>query len=151
MSRIEIHPNGHSSNGSGVERIEVVTRNNGGITDVTGIKGTSEQQMFLFLKRLFPAWEIIYEPVEIWIHYQNGEKEGTRPDFGLQKPNDKTITLLEITTSRNNGTDPKENQKRIMKEANLPNVRFVVLYGGNLMSIMRKHPEANFFRAKRIK
>lgn len=150
MPRIEIHPNVHSPNGNGVKRIEVVIRNGGGITDVTRIKGVSEQEMFIFLRHKFPDWEITYEPVEIWIHSQNGEKEGTIPDFGLRKPNDITITLLEITTSRNNGTDPKENQKRIMREAALPNVRFVVLYRENLKSIMSKHREVKFFRVKRI-
>lgn len=89
--------------------------------------------------------------IRIWIHYLNGDKKGTVPDFGLQKPNDTTTTLLEITTNRRNGTDPKERQRIVMQLAQVPNVRFVVLYRNNLRNIMRKHPEVNFFRTKRIK
>lgn len=150
--------NGHLLNPNG-EKVDVLRRSDGGTIDVTRIKNPSEQQMFLLLKEMFTNWRITYEPLIVWITNPDGTKKGTKPDFMLEKPDSKRLIILEITTQRNNGNDPKEKQKRIMQEAhreiirqmNVENLTFLVLYRNHLIRIRRKHPDFDFFKAKLIR
>ncbi|MDO8620781.1 MAG: hypothetical protein Q7R31_00640 [Candidatus Levybacteria bacterium] len=158
MPKIEMSPNGHLPNPNG-KKVDVMKRSDGGTTDVVRIKSPSEQQMFLLLKEMLPGWKITYEPLIAWIINPDGTKKGTKPDFMLEKPDSKRLIILEITTQRNNGKDPKEKQKRIMQEAHCEIIRqmhvesltFLVLYRNHLVRIRRRHPGFDFFNAKLIK
>lgn len=158
MPNIEMSTNGHLPNPNG-KKVDVLKRSDGGTTDVTRIKSPSEQQMFLLLKEMFPDWRITYEPLIAWIINPDGTRKGAKPDFMLEKPDSKRLILLEITTQRNNGKDPKEKQKRIMREAHneiirqmhVENLTFLVLYRNHLVRIRTRHPGFDFFNAKLIK
>jgi len=121
-----------------------------GPTDITDIQGIAEQQFFLLLKAKLPQRTTVDYESQIFISSNGGGRiEATVPDFIITKPNGVKIAI-EITTENQNGTDPKEKQKRVMRTV-APELRYVVLYRENLMAIQRRHPEFNFFNGKKIK
>jgi hypothetical protein len=126
------------------------------------IRGRTERIFRVFLGEVFPDANISYEPEAFSATTYRHEKHPTiadfalspmmgtattRPDFRVIKPNGKKI-YIEITKDRKNGTDPKLRDKEIMKKA-APNCAYVVLYGGTLMKIQKKHAEFNFFKEER--
>lgn len=113
------------------------------------IKGRTERIFIVFLHRVaFPdAISISYEAKTFTSH---DGKETTKPDCEVVRRDGKTI-YIEITKERRNGTDPKERERRIMREA-APNCPYVVLYNNTLKKIQEKHKGYDFFREdKRIK
>ncbi|MEK7517430.1 MAG: hypothetical protein AAB583_02680 [Patescibacteria group bacterium] len=113
------------------------------------IRGVIEQQLYLLLRNKLSGAEIRYEPYEFEHTTEDGKTEKTIPDFYIRKPNG-AVTIIEVTAALwSPANDPKEKQKRIMREA-APNTKYVVLYRHNLTSIQSKHPEISFFGSRKI-
>jgi hypothetical protein len=128
------------------------------------IRNRTERIFRVFLDKVFPNANIAYEPEPFSAIIYRREKHPTipdfaldpmmgaattRPDFRITKPNGKKI-YIEITKDRKNGTDPKQDDKEIMRIA-APNYPYVVLYGDTLLSIQRKYREFNFFKSEKKK
>lgn len=107
------------------------------------IPNRTERMFYVFLEQVFPNANISYESTA-FSAIIDGREKTTIPDFKVVRPDDKTI-FIEITRDRRNGTDPKEIDRRIMKEA-APDSIYVVLYGGNLKKIQTKYEGYNFFK-----
>lgn len=123
---------------------------NRGRVNVAAIRGVAEQQIFLFLKHIFPhGTQIEYEPLSFGIRDDKGVKHTTIPDFRIIKPGGEEV-FLEITTQSRNGTDPKAKQKSIMQQA-APEIRYKVWYRETLKNIEKRHPNVSIFGAKRIR
>lgn len=112
--------------------------------DTLSIRGRTERLFAMLI--VGKGMTIIYEPKMFTAHIDNGNKKGTLPDFYIENPNNPHAggIYVEITTSPNNGTDPKARQREVMQKA-APGERYVVLYDSHLQSIQKAHPGVNFF------
>jgi len=119
------------------ERIEASSRQ-------FDIPKRTERIFRAYLELKFPEAEISYEAESFSIINEFGKKETTTPDFRIVKPDGKRI-FVEITKSSRNGTDPKERNRRIMKQA-APKDIYIVLYNKELKRIQRECPGFEFFK-----
>lgn len=113
---------------------------------IPNIPGRTERMFYIFLTKIFPDSEIYYESTSFTIKNGNG-KEETVPDFKVVNPDGKTI-FIEITKGRRNGSDPKERERRIMKEAS-PNTPYIVLYNEDLKKIQMENDNFDFFKSEK--
>lgn len=116
--------------------VEILTRRlNSSPNVVREIPGAHEQRMFLLLQERLPGANIQYESHEFKMTDENGHQRSTIPDIRVEKP-DGTVIFIELTTMELNGTDPKARQKEVMSQ--FPGVRYVVLYGQQLLNIQER-------------
>jgi hypothetical protein len=106
----------------------------------------------VFIEPYFPiGTKYFYQPDE-FTAIINGKKETTRPDLKIVRPDGKKIIRMEFTKGKRNGTDPKEREKEIMKQA-APNDIFVALYCNNLKRMQMKFRDEglNLFKDEKKK
>lgn len=110
-----------------------------------GIPKRTEATFCVFLLQIYPeGTKISYEAEPFTRKNEKGEDESTIPDYKIIKPSGKTI-YIEITKDRKNGSDPKERERKIMKQA-APDSPYIVLYCDALKRIQKKHRGFDFFK-----
>lgn len=125
------------------------------LIDIKEIEDSAEKE---FARLIFSSTELVRDRIEI-VHEPTQifyESQSTIPDFGIRNKKTGRITYIEITRSSKrgilnenrepNGEDPKEKQKKIMKNG-APDKRCVYIYGEELGEIQARRPELglNFF------
>ena len=110
--------------------------------DAKKIKDPVERAFAYFLLRRGKGrFVIIHEPQLFKCDDGGGGQIGTVPDFYIRKQGSQITggAYVEITRSERTEPDPKEKQRRVMRES-APREKYVVLYGGNLENIQKAHP-----------
>jgi hypothetical protein len=106
----------------------------------------------VFIEESYPEGTVFLYQSESFTANIDGKEETTCPDLKIVRPGGKKIIRVELTKSKRNGTDPKERERKIMKQK-APNDIFVALYCDNLKRIQTKHKDGglNLFKVEKKK
>jgi hypothetical protein len=106
----------------------------------------------VFIEPYYPEGTEFFYQSEPHTATIDGKEETALIDLKIVRPNGKKIIEIEITKSKRNGTDPKERERKIMKQK-APDRIFVPLYCDNLkkMEIKNKDKGLNLFKNEKKK